>query len=482
MLHTMSSTRRELLGALAAASLYGKPAPEPHQATGLKIGEVTPESAVIWTRRTSAPFRLDNGVRRRGHGKDASILDPDLSADTLEGASPGGNGYVRLTIEPVSGRGKKRVESWTEVDPTRDFVHQFRLAGLQPATHYRFSVESKESRSRRADGALTGSFRTAPPPGLPIPVEFALSSCQMYCRMDREDGFWIYDALEKLKPAFLVSCGDNVYYDSEDPIVNSEAAARYHWARMYSLPTLSSCLRALPGYWQKDDHDTVSDDCWPGLKPPRQAPFTFERGQPIFREQTPSPIPRDPLYRRFRWGADLEVWLPEARDYRSANTMPDGPAKTIWGTVQKQWLKDTLEKSTARWKIIVNPDPVIGPDHKRKNDNHADPAFATEGREIRRWLRSHVEGHVILMNGDRHWQYHSVDPETGLHEFGCGPASDAHAVPPSEGEDKRYHRFLRIKGGFVYARVNPGKDNPLVIEHRDVKGRVVNQAVFGGRG
>jgi alkaline phosphatase D len=128
----------------------------------------------------------------------------------------------------------------------------------------------------------------------------------------------------------------------------------------------------------------------------------------------------------------------------------------------------------------VNPNPIVGPDHPRKKDNHANPAFATEGKEFRTWLKDNVAGSVVWMNGDRHWQYHSVDPEIGLNEFGCGPASDEHAVPPGTGEDRRYHQFLRIKGGFVAVTVNPrDKERPLVVEHRDVKGRVVYSKVFG---
>jgi alkaline phosphatase D len=86
---------------------------------------------------------------------------------------------------------------------------------------------------------------------------------------------------------------------------------------------------------------------------------------------------------------------------------------------------------------------------------------------------------VILMNGDRHWQYHSVDPESGVHEYGCGPASDEHAISPSGGEDKSYHRYLRIKGGFVTVSVNPAdREHPLVIEHRDVQGGVVYRQTY----
>jgi alkaline phosphatase D len=249
---------------------------------------------------------------------------------------------------------------------------------------------------------------------------------------------------------------------------------------MYSLPTLHSCLRVVPGYWQKDDHDLYTDDGWPGLDNPKMLPFNFHQGQRIFREQTPSPPLDQPLYRRFRWGADLEIFLPDSRDYRSANNAPDGPGKSIWGETQRRWLQDALRSSTARWKFLINPNPIVGPDHARKNDNHTNPAFATEGLEFRRWLKENVEGSVVLMNGDRHWQYHSIDPEFGVEEFGCGPASDEHAVPPSRGEDKRYHRFLRVKGGFVAVTVNPkDRDQPLVVEHCDVDGNVVNRRAFG---
>ena len=58
-------------------------------------------------------------------------------------------------------------------------------------------------------------------------------------------------------------------------------------------------------------------------------------------------------------------------------------------------------------------------------------------------------------------------------------ASDAHAIAPSRGEDKRLHRFLRVKGGFVNIAVNPGStDEALIVEHCDVLGNSVNRRVF----
>lgn len=471
-------TRREALAAaLAGSSLQAGSVADSHQATGVKVGEVTPTSALIWTRRTQSPRRLDNGVRYWATGKEASHLAQGADVNAIEGACPGEAGYVKVTVEAQSGPDRRLSKPWAAVNADTDFTHQFRIDGLRPATVYRYAVETKRTRGGRAEAALVGRFGTAPPESAHAAVQFVLMTCQMYCHMDREDGFWIYDSIQKLQPDVYVSCGDNVYYDSESPIANSIAVARYHWHRMFSLSTISSCLLNTPGYWQKDDHDVYSDDCWSTLRTPKMEAFRFEDGQRIFREQ--APVPAGELYRRFRWGSAVEVWLPESRDYRSPNNAPDGPSKSLWGAEQKKWLKDSLLSSDAEWKILFNPDPVIGPDHKNKADNHADPAFATEGREIRQFLRENLAGRVILTNGDRHWQYHSVDPESGLHEFGCGPASDVHAVSPSEGRDPRYHKFLRIKGGFLVLRVDPtDAQNHLTVEHRDVMGSVVYRRVY----
>lgn len=462
--------------------MRGAPPPNTRQATGVRIGEITPSSAVVWTRRTTASSRLVDGIPRKGHGKQAQPVKPDEDISAFEGACPGAEGSVRLILEPKGGRGGRRTLDWVELRADSDYSHQFRLDGLEPGVEYEFAVETRGAAGKRADDSLSGSFRTAPKETDAAPLHFALSSCQCYARTDRPDGFAIYRAIEKRKPAFLLSCGDNVYYDSDDPVANSVDAARYHWQRMYSLPTLHSCLRTTPAYWQKDDHDLYSDDCWPGMENPKMLPFNFQAGQKIFREQVPSPADGGPWYRRFRWGSDLEVFLPDARDYRTRNDAPDGPEKTLWGEEQKRWLENALQSSTARWKFLINPNPIVGPDHARKNDNHANPAFATEGHEFRLWLKQNVEGSVILMNGDRHWQYHSIDPETGVEEFGCGAASDSHSVSPSRGEDKRYHRFLRVKGGFMNVAVNPGdKDESLVVEHCDVDGAVVYRRVFPRR-
>ena len=92
--------------------------------------------------------------------------------------------------------------------------------------------------------------------------------------------------------------------------------------------------------------------------------------------------------------------------------MSDGPEKTILGAEQKAWLFKTLGASTAKFKLVFSPTPIVGPDRSGKKDNHANTIFAHEGEQLRRKFSS-VDG-VIVLCGDRHWQYASEDTETGL--------------------------------------------------------------------
>ena len=57
--------RREFL-ATPFAVVLNNIAPQTHQATGVKVGEVTENSAIVWMRLTASAFRRADGVLRRG--------------------------------------------------------------------------------------------------------------------------------------------------------------------------------------------------------------------------------------------------------------------------------------------------------------------------------------------------------------------------------------------------------------------------------
>ncbi len=476
-------------GALCLLSvLAGADAPSgPYQATGLKIGEVSSTEAIVWARLTRLPERVDRNApepkvlyRNPKNGKlEASVENrPDwtpvvqypegVSIENIEGAVPGTAGEVRVRYRPAAGGDWAETE-WVAVDPERDFTRQFRLAGLKPHTKYVIRVESRNAPEHKEGPALEGAFGTSPVPEEAAKVSFAVSTGQAYPDQDMPGGgFKIYPAMLKLDLDFFVHTGDIVYYDA---LAKNADLARWHWARMYSLPTNVAFHRAVPSYFIKDDHDTWMNDCFPGMKTKYMGDFTFEQGQGIFLEQVPM---GESTYRTVRWGKDLQIWFVEGRDFRSPNTMPDGPEKSIWGAEQKAWFKRTVEASDATFRVLISPTPLVGPDRPKKNDSHANKGFAHEGRELREFIAA--QKNMIIVCGDRHWQYVSVDRKTGVREYSCGPASDQHAGGWRQDEVMPEHRYLNVIGGVLTVEVDRPEGKPVMrLQHRGVEGAILHE-------
>lgn len=443
----------------------------PYQAMGTRAGEVTDTTAIVWTRLTSLPVRNNGGViiPKRANdeakrGKSESKVT--ASVEQLEGACPGAPGRVQLRYSTREDLSDAKVTEEASASAENDFICLFNLSGLKPGTVYYYASEITGAAKEKV---FRGKFETAPVPDAPGNLSFCVMTCQGYPDRGHPDGHPIYPAMATLKPQFTCLTGDLVYYDSNEPVAVSERLARYHWERMFSLPRLIQFNSNHSTYWLKDDHDTLSNDAGPGAT---MGEFTFAQGQEIFRQQ--APMNHDgPSYRTARWGRDLQVWFTDGRDFRSKNKSPDGPEKTIWGAEQKAWFKRTVKESGATWKVLVSPTPLVGPDRKNKRDNHSNEGFQHEGDEIRAWLKANVPDNFFVICGDRHWQYHSVHPETSVQEFSAGPASDEHASG-SPGENPKFHKFHRVRGGFLAVTLKrEGVQSRILFEHRDVVGKVV---------
>jgi alkaline phosphatase D len=433
------------------------------QATGTRVGEVTDHSAIVWTRLTAMSERNNEGVVLKGRGEETS-----LPVDELEGACSGAPGRIRLRIGMREDLSDAKVTDWFDVSEAGDFIHQFQLDDLQSNSNYHYASETTGPGGSPVHGAFRGKFTTAPKADVLGDFTFTVMTCQGYPDRGHPDGHPIYPAMLALDPKFACLTGDLVYYDNDAPRALNQRLARYHWERMFSLSRLREFTRNVATYWLKDDHDTLNNDSWPGRT---MGEFTWDQGLAIFRQQ--APMDDGPPYRTFRWGRDLQIWLTDGRDFRSPNRMPDGPEKTIWGAEQKEWFKRTVKESTATWKILVTPTPLVGPDRGGKNDNHSNKGFQTEGNEIRTWLQENVPDNFFSFCGDRHWQFHSVHPESGVHEFSAGAASDQHAGG-TPGYDETIHKFHRVKGGFLSITLSPTTTGSAIrICHRDVNGEVV---------
>ncbi|MBX3423291.1 MAG: DUF1080 domain-containing protein [Pirellulaceae bacterium] len=462
----------------------------PQLGNGLRNGWADQTSIVLWTRTTARSEMLGDGgqfvpISRDQQSQLSASQDADkllhvqlpegATLDQMHGACPGAAGEVRLTYFPEAARGAARTTDWVETVAQHDFTHQWQLDRLFPGTSYAAIIEARPVGQSTLTAVLRGRFQTAPSPTQPRPVTFCMTTCHDYVRRDDGDlGHKIYPAMTRLEPNFVVHAGDIEYYDMPDPWAWTIDLMRFKWARLFALPNNRQFYNRHTAYFMKDDHDTLKNDCWAGQ---HYGAVTFEQGVELFNlEQFPA---RQPRYATICWGPDLQIWLLEGRDYRSPNTLADGPEKTILGAEQKAWLLESLRSSSARYKLVFSPTPIVGPDRENKNDNHANQTFTYEGQQLRQAFAE--TGNVIVFCGDRHWQYASVDPQTGLWEFGCGPGSQRHQLGWQEGDVRPEHRFLRVQGGFLSGTLSYSESThapELTLRHHDVTGQQVSSFQF----
>lgn len=481
-----------VLIALSAIGLACQPAASPVEGpyfgNGLRNGWGDQHSITLWTRLTTIPDLNQSGIHflevsNEAHkrlrkttdeeGLRAAQIPEGSTLADMDAACPGSGGEVLLRYFSEEAPAEVVEIPWAAVDVGKNYTHQWRLESLSPNTGYQLMLIARKDAQSPPSDTILGFFKTPPAAETRLPIRFSVVTGHDYNRRDDpENGHTIYKSMLEDSLDFYVHTGDIEYYDKPNPYAMTEDLMRYKWDRLFALPFQRNFYRQTTTYFIKDDHDALSNDCYPGMT---YGAVTFERGLEIFdKEQFPS---NEELYTTIRWGKDLQIWLMEGRNFRSNNKDTDGPDKTIWGAEQKAWLFRTINKSDATYKIIISPTPVLGPDRGKKNDNHANSGFTHEGDEIRNFVNQH--DNVFFCVGDRHWQYVSHRANTNLWEFSCGPGSDQHAGGWKESNRSPDHRFLRVKGGYLVGTLEYANGLPqLVFQHRDVNGVMMHEEVF----
>lgn len=459
----------------------------PYFGNGFHNGWVDQHSAVIWTRLTENPEGNMGGEkflelssedhRQLWHNPvTEDIYNKQLpegyKLEDMDGACPGAPGEVKLSYYPEDTPGQLIKGEWAAVNEAQNYTFQWKLEDLSPGTRYIIKISARAADGSAISDITEGEFITPPSPEKISDISFCIVTCHDYPRRDSSAGHKIYKAMADLTPDFYVHTGDIEYYDKQEPYALTEELMRFKWDRLFALPLQREFWASTTTYFMKDDHDALCNDAWPGMK---YGTVSWERGLEIFdREQFPS---NEKPYKTIRWGRDLQIWITEGRNFRSANTDPDGPEKSIWGKEQKEWVFKTMAESDATYKILISPDPILGPDRKNKKDNYSNSNWKYEGDEIRDFINTY--DNIFLCNGDRHWQYVSHIEETNLWEFSCGAGSDSHAGGWEQADLRPEHRFLRVKGGFLEGRVSRFEDKVvLTFFHYDVDGNVVHSEEF----
>ena len=165
-----------LIGIIIVLSLVGQGvlSAKVYQANGIKIGEVTSSTAIIWTRLTKFSERNVDGIPfptvpwqkvTTGDGKETYLyqkpqIPQGYTFDQMQDVVLGTVGEIRIAYWPKKRPQDKVFSSWTKVNPNHDFTHQFQLTGLGVGTTYQ--LESQCRSDSILGQTISGNFTTAP--------------------------------------------------------------------------------------------------------------------------------------------------------------------------------------------------------------------------------------------------------------------------------------------------------------------------------
>jgi alkaline phosphatase D len=438
---------------LALVTLLLLAAPAAHAARGFSFGvaagDVTSSSAVLWGKaKKSGGYSLDIARNRRFRG-----------------------------FVPHFVVARKR----------HDNTVQLRVTRLHPNTRYWFRFVGNHRRR-----SAVGTFVTAPRPSQSKTVEFAWSGDQDFNPAPGETKpYWnnggVLRRMKAERNAFNVMLGDTIYTDSEVPdrLFPLALTVKQKWAK-YKVNLGIKGLRALRGsagyYSQWDDHEFVNDfspaqntfHATEGVQVNMNGRTLLRRGRQAFRDYAPVRwTKRRGLYRKFRWGRNLELFFPDERSFRSANadiggacdnpqtgrpdfapTAPQSkrntfallyppfaepvsqacldrirdPDRTILGRRQRQRLLRDVKRSTARFKVILNELPI--------QQFYINPYDGWEGFEAdRQRVLSGLQGvkNVIFLSTDVHAtlvndaRFQTFEPggvkNSGITDISIGPVA-----------------------------------------------------------
>lgn len=380
-----------------------------------------------------------------GSGALGSVGSPSSMSST---ASVGSTNASSLSAESMGtdSAAMRSVPAATSAE--HDFTFKAVIEKLRPATTYFYRLWATPNSGARREGAAVasplGSFRTAPLVADTARVSFAWSGDlggQGRCRQG-EPHYPMLDRVRRLQPAFFVFLGDLIYGDewcpvppnlpgSEKPAVTlDEYRAKHRY--QHGAPTLRRLLAEVPVWAVWDDHEVRNNFSGP-FDPQMPA------GRQALLDYWPIGAPTDEptrLYRSWRYGAEVELFLLDTRQYRSRNTDLDDAQKTMLGARQRAWLIDGVTQSTATWKVIFTSVPLSNPDKGAPtipgNDGWARDAdgrgFQTELTALVEAFRAQAVRNVVWLAGDVHYAQGIAydadgDGAPDFHEFIAGPLS-----------------------------------------------------------
>ena len=314
-----------------------------------------------------------------------------------------------------------------------------RAAGLR-AGHRVYWRARLRRRGRLTVGPVR-SFRVLPHAGSRRRTTLAVAACAAQFGP-------IFDRIADRRPDAFVWQGDLNYPDTAGPLAQTVAAYAGIWRDFLANPRTSAIFDSTLFAVQRDDHDYgVQDANSTNLVPWGLAPWE------ALMEHRP--------YYRFSAGL-ADVWVLDQRLNKTDPAAPDGPAKTLLGAAQRDWLMRSLAASRAPFKVVCSP-CTLAPLSANQRDGSWAVGFTAERDLLLDHIRRRVRGRTIFVTGDTHWTM--VYDRDGLFEARpcplCIPTpNDITLTQPQAAED------ARKVPGVVYADDEKGHVAFLTVDGR----------------
>ena len=170
-------------------------------------------------------------------------------------------------------------------------------------------------------------------------------------------------------------------------------------SRDRSMKVVQQFMSAMPQYYIWDDHDFGPNNIGKS--------YIFkEESRKVFKDYTLNPTYGEDgkgIYTKISY-SDADFFLTDDRYFRSEATMADSvngkpnEAKDYLGSIQMDWLKNSLLYSTATFKIIATGSQVLNPISR----GECMYAYSYEYNDLINFISDHKISGVLFLTGDRH--------------------------------------------------------------------------------
>ncbi len=325
---------------------------------------------------------------------------------------------TEFTVRLSDGGSEIAAHGTTKTDS--DFTGVADIGGLSPDTQYTYWIDI-------GDKPVTDTFkfRTSPPRGVPGEFRVAFGGCAGYTPANER----VWDTIASHDPRAVLMLGDNVYIDIPEM---PGAFHDYSYYRRQSRPEFRRLVSHSAMYAIWDDHDAAFDDIWmgpyvdrPAWKPAMIRSFQTNWNNPAYGAES-----HPGTWFQFSIG-DVDFFMLDGRAYRTNPFIAD---RTMLGPVQKSWLLNALDASSATFKVIASP--VAWADGAKPGSIDTWSGFPEEREELLSFIENrNIEG-VVLLSSDRHrseaWK---IERDSGyvFYDLLSGQLTNVHTHPVEPG-------------------------------------------------